>query len=116
MHPVQHHGGEEVVDHGVDGHLRREQQQAGRVQKRVEGQGELAHRKAAAPLAQTQSHNVQAAAAAAAGQHDTAADAGQNAAQQAGGQIVVHNGSAGDGDDAVKQGIGHGADQRFKDQ
>ena len=51
-----------------------------------------------------------AAAAAPAGQHDAAADAGEDAAQQAGGQVIIHNGGGWDGDDAVKQGVGHGAD------
>ena len=92
VHPVQHHGGEEVVDDGVDGHLRHEENQAGGVEEEVHRQGELAHGEAAAPLAQAQSHNVQPAAAAAAGQHDAAGRAHDDAPQQAGGEVVLHNG------------------------
>ena len=116
MHPVQHHGGEIVVDDGVDGNLRLEQEQTGGIQEEIEGQGELAHGKAAAPLAQAQAHDVQPAAAAAAGESDAAADAVEDAAQQAGGQIVVNNGDGRSGHHAVKEGVAQGAHQGLEHQ
>lgn len=52
MDPIQHHGGEEVIDHRVDGHCGAEEDQAGGVEECVEGKGEFPHRKRTAPLAQ----------------------------------------------------------------
>ena len=43
-------------------------------------------------------------------------DLGEDAAQQAGGQIVGHNGRGGNGNDAVKQGKGNGADDGLDHQ
>ena len=108
VHPIQHNAGEEVVHHGVNGHLRVEDNQADAVQHRVEEQGEPPHRDVAAHLAQAQAHRVQAAAAAAAGQDNAAAHAVEDASQDAGRQIIVHNRPDGDGNQAGKEGIGPG--------
>ncbi len=55
---------------------------------------------------------MQPAATAAAGQHQPGAHAGDNAAQQAAGEHVVHNGRGGDGDQAQEESIGGGNNQR----
>ena len=113
MNAVDDHVGEEVVNDRVNGYLRTEQEQADGVEHRVEGEGELAHGEVAAPLAQAQTHNIQTAAAGAAGQYQTAAHARQNTAQQTAGQLVGHDGHGGDGDQTVENGVGRGADQGF---
>ena len=110
VHPVQDHGVGEVVDDRVNGDLRVKQDQDHRVEHHVEAQGELPHSEGVVPLAHDQADHVQSAAAAAAGEDDAAAQPGEDAPQQAGRQVVVHNGLGGDRDDAVEEGVGDRAD------
>lgn len=49
----------------------------------------------------------------AAGENNAAAHAGQNAAQQTGGEVIVHNGDGGNGNETVKKGVGRSAHQRL---
>ncbi len=53
------------------------------------------------------------AAAAAAGQDNAGPHAGEDAPQETGREIVVHNGDGGNWDHTVKEGVGHGADGGF---
>ena len=110
VHPVQDHGVCEVVNHGVNGDLRVKQDQDGRIKQGIEAQRKFTHRKSTVPLAHDESQHVQSAAAAAAGEDDSAADPGEDAAQQAGRQIIVHNGLRGNGNDAVKNRVGYRTD------
>ena len=111
---VHHDGGGEVIDHGIDGDLRLEEDQADGVQKSVEGHGEPPHSEAAALFAQAQANHIQPAAAAAAGEDQAGADAGENAAQQAGGQRVVYQHGGRNGDHAVEKRKGDSAYHGFQ--
>ena len=116
MHLVDHDSRKTVVDHGIDGHGRGEQEEEDGVEEEIESQRELAYREAAAPLAHAKSHDIQTAAAAAAGKNDAVACAGENAAQQACGEIIIDDGIFRDRQQTVDQRIACGADQSFENQ
>lgn len=110
MHPVQEQRGEHHINRGVDGGVQIEQHGAQGVQYGVEGDGEPSHGEAGALFAQVQAQHIQSAGGAAAGEDQSAGEAAQNTAHQAGGQLVGNDGGGGRRDHRQRQRVDDGGD------
>ena len=90
MHPVHHQGGDDGEDGGIDGGAGVEEHHADGEEHRVEHDGHPAHGDAPL-LAQIQAQDIQAAGAAAAGEHQADGGAVDQSADETAGQHVLHH-------------------------